>query len=261
MARDNYARIEVGATSRPDWIYLVPTVDPRDFRDRWHAFRAMGEFWDHRLRERLQREFGKLEYINTWEQHRSGWPHGNFLLRSDALLAHVRELGVEVRKTTGHNGEQRDALFPFYRRELARILPECGFGSRVWAELIEPSSAHGMAAYLAKHSIADEFTRSRLKGSDQRCLDAPRGFRGLRSSRGLLPPRKTGSGNYTGFLVKRPIESLADPETGELALTQDDVARLWIESVHTEQRASMRRAVNAWRARWGTDDPGNDSED
>lgn len=261
VAREDYRRIETAATSRRDWVYLVLTLDPREHRDRWAAFRVGGLLWDKRLRRRLEREHGRLEYVQTWEQHRSGFPHVNILLRSPALLDRVRELGIERRTAKGPHGERR-ALFPLWRRDLARLAPECGFGLRVWAELIEPESAQGMAAYLAKHALASELTRAHTKHGDQRPKEAPRHFRRVRSSRGLLPPRKTSSGQWTGFLVKQPVERIVDRTTGEISLDEEQVAQLWVQSHHTDVRTSIRRAVRAWRERWGEcgSDPSDEGE-
>lgn len=257
MAREDYRRIETAATSRREWVYVVLTLDPRAHADRWAAFRVGGELWHKRLRRRLERDYGRLEYVQTWEQHRSGFPHVNVLLRSPELVARVRALGLERRTAKGPHGE-RAALFPLWRRELARLAPECGFGIRVWAEFIEPESAQGMAAYLAKHALAGELTRSHMKHGDQRPTQAPRHFRRLRSSRGLLPPRSTSSGEWTGFLVKRPVELLADRSTGEISLDEAAVERLWVERAHSDVRASIRAAVRAWRRRWS--DPPEDVE-
>jgi hypothetical protein len=55
----------------------------------------------------------------------------------------------------------------------------------VWVEIVD--SGESMAAYLVK--VAHEFSSSRFKVGDQRPLGAPRHFRRLRASRGLLPPR------------------------------------------------------------------------
>lgn len=258
VAREDYRRIEAGAVSRPDWIYAVLTVDPAAFRDRWHAFKVAGDLWNRRLRKRLQRAYGALDHIQTWEQHRSGWPHVNVLVRSDTLLEHVRALGVETRTARGPHGE-REALFPRWRTSVFQdLVHECGFGLRVWAELIEARSASGMAAYLAK--VAGELTRSHLKGGDQRPIEAPRGFHRLRSSPGLLPARAKKS-ELTGFLVRKHVDAiereLVDDATGELrALTFDDVDRLWRERPDV--------AAAEWFKRWARADedtePGSSRE-
>lgn len=234
VARSDYRRIEAGATSRPSWLYLVLTMDPSAHRSRWDAFRVAGELWDNRLRFRMQREWGKLEYVQTWEQHRSGWPHVNVLIRSDALLSHVAELGVEKREAAGPRGP-RVALFPRWRTAwLARAAPAAGFGMRVWAELIEPRSSAAMAAYLAK--VAGELTRSHLKGGDQRPTEAPKGFRRLRASRGLLPPRSVSTGEWTGVIAKRHPDTFADPATGEVRATWEDVEAAWLASADAAAR-------------------------
>lgn len=69
---------------------------------------------------------------------------------------------------------------------MAEAAPASGFGRRVWVEVVDSSEA--MAAYLVK--VAEEFSRSAFKVGDQRPLGAPRHFRRMRASRGLLPARK-----------------------------------------------------------------------
>lgn len=242
VAREDYRRIQAGATSRSSWLYIVLTMDPADHAGRWSAFKVAGELWDHNLRRQLERDYGRLEYVQTWEQHRSGWPHVNLLLRSSSLLEHVRELGIERREADGPQGK-RPALFPRWRRELARLAPRCGFGARVWAEFIEPRSSAGMAAYLCK--VAGELTRSHLKGGDQRPTEAPRGFRRLRASYGLLPPRERGGNEWTGFRVRRPVESFVDHATGEIArLTWEDVERVWLDEAGFAAKVWARQCAS-----------------
>jgi hypothetical protein len=186
VQREDYRRVEAAATSRSWWLYAVLTFDPAAWPDPWAAYQGASRLWDKRLRRRLEREYGRLDYLQTWERTRRGWPHVNLLLRSPALEGLVR--GMPNRRRwieEGGHGRGRLAHWTPWRRYLAAAAPACGFGRRVWVEVVDSSEA--MSAYLVK--VADEFSRSQFKAGDQRPLGAPRHFRRMRASRGLLPPR------------------------------------------------------------------------
>lgn len=222
VTREDYRRIESGAVSRPDWLYAVLTFDPSTFSTPWEAYKAAGEAWDKRLRRRLERAYGRLDYVQTWERHRNGWPHVNLLFRSDTLLEAVRAAGIERRPVDPRNPRVcRVAHFPKWRPWLAHAAPECGFGLRVWVEVVENERA--MAAYLAK--VCGEMTRSNLKHGDQLPRGAPRHFRRLRASRGLLPVRSKGDPSWTGVFAPVAPGAFADRETGEIAPGWSDVHR------------------------------------
>lgn len=202
VAREDFRRIRAGATARRWWTYLVLTFDPADHASPWDAYKAAGSTWDKGLRRRLERRFGRLEYIQTWERHLSGRPHVNVLLRSDGLEEHVKGLPHEHRlvRLKHRPGEGRMAHWTAWRKELQPLARESGFGLRTWVEIVD--SADSVASYLAK--IAHEFASSAFKAGDQRPLGAPPHFRRVRSSRELLPPRER-------IRTLREV----DPETGE----------------------------------------------
>lgn len=222
------------------------TIDPRRHADPFAAFTAAYPMWRKRLRRRIERVYGKLEYIQTWEATRNGWPHVNVLLRSDSMLAHVRELGTRsapVRSKKRGRIERNAITCPKWRAWLKAHAIEAGFGMIAWVEVVEESSA--MAAYLTKvahaSSIADEFVRGAVKKGDQRPLLAPRGFRRLRPSHKLLPPRVRPSGEWIGGIARRASDAFLDPSTGECAPTWTDV-----DAILAERK---RRAVERQEAR------------
>lgn len=202
VAREDYRRVEAAATSRPWWIYAVLTFDPASWPDRWSAYRGASRLWDKRLRRRLERAFGRLDYLQTWERTRREWPHVNLLFASDRLRRYVEERPQRRRWIEeGNHGRGRLAHWTAFRKWLAVAAPAAGFGRRVWVEVVD--SRESMAAYLVK--VAEEFSRSAFKAGDQRPLGAPRHFRRMRASRGLLPERQR-------FAVRREV----DEETGEI---------------------------------------------
>lgn len=202
MAREDYRRVARAATSRPWWIYLVLTFDPSQWSDPWAAYTGAAKLWDKRLRRRLEWAYGRLDYLQTWERTRRGWPHLNLLLRSNELERYVGSLPHRrVWAQEGDHGRGRMAHATAWRRWIAAAAPECGFGRRVWCEIVD--SREALAAYLVK--VATEFSRSAFKDGDQRPLGAPPHFRRLRASRGILPPR-----------MKLDVISRVDRETGEV---------------------------------------------
>lgn len=239
VAYSDFTRIEAAAVSRDRWLYVVLTFDPSDFATPWEAYKAAGRLWDVRLRRALERAYGRLDYLQTFERHRNGWPHVNLLMRSEALLEAVDAEGVELRPVDPRNPRTcRVARFPRWRPWLARAAPAMGFGRRVWVEVVEDTSA--MAAYLTK--VAGELCRAYLKAGDQRPIGAPRHWRRIRASRGLLPPRPKGAPDWTGVLATRPVASYVDPGSGELVASWSDVAEA--------QRAAWARRVGESADRW-----------
>lgn len=235
VAREDFRRVELGAGSASWWLYVVLTFDPSAWADRWAAYSGASRLWDKRLRRRLERSWGRLDYVQTWERTARGWPHMNLLLRSDDLEAHVKGLANRRRWIEeGGHGKGRLAHWTPWRRWLASAAPAAGFGRRVWCEVVD--STESMAAYLVK--VAHEFSSAQFKVGDQRPLGAPRHFRRLRASRGLLPPRAravpvettdrtTGEvtwslraraldapSSWTAVLANRPVEDFEGREPG-----------------------------------------------
>lgn len=203
----DYARVAQALQSRGPWIYAVLTL-PGEWRgwDVWSRYKAAGELWNLRLRKRLQRRYGRVLYVQTWEQHRDGTPHVNLVLGGESLIEDVEAKGDGG--ASYHPRLGRHVRVPRWRRWFADTAAESGFGTRTWVErLWEPSDgaerpSDGLAAYMVKlsHNLvgvdggrssldraAGEVTRGDAK--DQTPLQAPRGFRRLRTSQRLLPPR------------------------------------------------------------------------
>lgn len=160
----DFVRVQAAIKSRKSWAYLVLTYPHNDWPRKSDLYRAGVLHWS-KLRKRLTRAYGRIEYIQTWEAHRSGYPHVNVLVHSDHL----------IRKVSANRQEwRRDWLEP--------NAVESGFGFRTWVEVMRSQDA--MAGYLVK--LASELTGATVKG--QVPVEAPRHFRRLRASRGLLPP-------------------------------------------------------------------------
>lgn len=184
----DFVRIREAISSRDTtgWVYIVLTFDQKQWTDKWAAYKGAVKCWD-KLRKRMTRAFGKIEYIQTWEQHKNGWPHLNLLVHNDRLA------------TLCSDGGQ-------YKVKNGWLEPNAiasGFGMKTWIEPMRDLEA--MSGYMTKlaNKLTAELTDANVK--DQVPLAAPRNFRRLRASRGLLPDIHKDH-DYTGELVQRPIE-------------------------------------------------------
>lgn len=253
VARDDHRRIARAVIARPWWLYAVLTFDPREWRSAWDAYAGGARLWDKRLRRRLERSYGRLEYVQTWERHLNGWPHLNVLLRSPALEDHVRALPERFTWTrSGNHGRGRLAHSTRWRRWLAAIAPACGFGMRVWVEVVDSKAA--ISAYLVK--VADEMSRATFKTGNQSPIGAPPHFRRLRTSRGLLPPRTRCSyqervddetGEVTSWLEEKRVDAPSD-WTGVLSPRPQSEFETR-EPTWTEVADAWEFQANAWKRR------------
>jgi hypothetical protein len=165
---------------RDDWVSLVLTYDPHGWKTAWDMYRAGGLLWD-KLRKRIGREFGKYDYVQTWEAHKSGLPHVNVAIGNRPFFYEAYRNNVE-----------------FVSGWLRPHVLASGFGKQLHVTVIY--DLEGMAAYLSK--ISRELVGAQNK--DQVPYNAPRHFRRLRTSVGLLPPPYKNP-LITGRLVKRPM--------------------------------------------------------
>lgn len=169
--------IQGGMGTRDWWLYLVLTFDPSRFACTWDAYDAFGKLWEKRLLRRLERAFGKLTYVRTTERHVGGrrMPHFNIALSSDTLRDVVERSGVvrKFDKRAGHGGGRWCKLPRSFRRWLNPIVEECGFGKRLWVEVVD--DAHGMGAYIAK--CAHDLGAARFKAGNQVPHGCPPHFR------------------------------------------------------------------------------------
>lgn len=236
----DFSRCSVGVRSRKFWVYAVLTFDPANYRDRWECFEAAGECWDSHLRQALRNELGRFAYLQTWERHLSGWPHVNLILSGESLRDLVERGGVEERE---HHG--RTCLFPRrFRQWLRAAAQRAGFGPVAWVEVLRQDHADAMAGYLVK--LARELTGASSKKGDQSPLMAPKGFRRLRASRGLLPPgpgRRT-EGPITGAVIPVRCDNVARPAR-TTGTREPSAARTW-DHVLAALEEKARRDAEAW---------------
>jgi hypothetical protein len=179
----DFARIRVALSEHSHWTYIVLTYPARDWPDKTTLFRFGVVSWS-RLRKRIIQKFGNIKYIQTWEVHKSMYPHVNVVISNEAMHAKALKL---------YDPERPDWL--------SLMAVPCGFGPQAYCEAIRGHER--MAGYLTKLGL--ELTGAAVK--DQTPVNAPRHFRRIRASRGLLPPRTTNP-DITGQLFKIPAEQL-----------------------------------------------------
>lgn len=165
----DFARCLHALNEHSHWTYLVLTYPHNDWpgaKGLRALFRWGVVHWS-RLRKRLVREFSDLLYIQTWEIHpTSGYPHINLVISNPKL---------HEAATVNHVALRKLVLTPMCRAT--------GFGFCKWAEPLKDSER--MAGYITKLGL--ELTGSHHK--NQTPVNAPKHFRRIRASRGLLPKR------------------------------------------------------------------------
>ncbi|MCK4792280.1 MAG: hypothetical protein KAV87_51600 [Desulfobacteraceae bacterium] len=171
-AAEDFARISQGLSERSSWTYIVLTyADRTGTPEDIYALitRGMQSF-----RQWLTRQYGKHDYIILVEQHKDGFPHVNMLIHNTALHLATAE---QFRAT---------------RRDARKAAIRSGFGKVFWIDNVDMSKSENMAGYLAKLG-ADAQDVGKVAGElgkvSQVPLAAPKRFRRLRASRGLLPKK------------------------------------------------------------------------
>jgi len=184
----DFVRIKKAMGKYKGWLYFVLTFDPEKSKNEWAAYRSGIHKWN-RLRMKFRRRFGKPEYIQTWESTRKGLPHVNVVVHNEALIAYYRE------------DPKR------FERELKDMATSAGFGWQLYVEEVRTSDA--MAGYLVK--LARELVGAAHK--DQVPENAPRHFRRIRASQGLLEPAYHNP-DLTGGLILLPLVEAQERQKG-----------------------------------------------
>lgn len=177
----DWVRVKEAVNKRDDWVYVVLTYDPKDWPNWLDQYRESKSIWQV-MQKRLIRKYGPLAYIQTWERHLKGGLHVNLLLGNAKIKKEVRCDWRAWRKSV-----------------LEPMAVASGYGRRTWVQEFQSGTAKAMAGYLTK--LARELVGAGGKG--QIPFDAPKHFRRLRASRGLLPP--VARSDMTGFLALMPL--------------------------------------------------------
>jgi hypothetical protein len=187
--------------NRQHWSLLTLTFKHREWKKtRLDLLFRFGYTAWSRLRKRLDCECGRIWYIQTWEIHKSMYPHCHVAISNENLHRHAEDCDIWER-VYGH------VKTPWKKNYLEDAVEECGFGTT--CHLMPIRHGAEMAGYLVKTAM--ELTGAGPK--NQIPINAPRHFRRLRASKGLLPKRHKDE-HKTGALVKLPVDELEIADDG-----------------------------------------------
>jgi len=180
----DFRRIEAALKNNPGfWVYMVFTFDPKDWFNEFQAYKGLLSCWE-KFRLRFERKFGKFQYVNLCEKHKNGRPHINILIRNEKFGELCKENWRRIKS---------DWVEPH--------LIASGFGLNCYVEPVRDESA--MAGYCVKLMN----TIGEVVKTTQAPVNAPKNFRRLRASRGLLPP-PIKNPDITGRLEMQPFEKV-----------------------------------------------------
>lgn len=183
----DYARIREALDINPGrWLFLVLTFDPKRYDDKESAYISIKRN-TNALLKRLKREYGKILYIQSVEQHQKGWPHVNMLLKFD----------TEFIKTD-------EDCEKFRARWFVPNAVDCGFGKMLSCEIAK-GDGNAVANYIAKTGLAIIGEVSKVS---QVPLNAPIGTRRIRATQKLLKPVKAENTENTGCLIASSVEQI-----------------------------------------------------
>lgn len=190
VSRQDYMRISQAMMKKSRWVFMVLTIDRRDFKSHTHAYREICINLVL-LRKRMERAFGKLVYLRVVEQHTTApFPHLNFVFNCQGIFDQYPD---------------DESLYEWLKRWLTPNARQCGFGVIHTASYVESQKA--VSEYMAKAAIHSELSKR-----SQVPLDAPVHFRRIGATRGLLPPRKGEKTGWKGELIKSPLPSLTSSD-------------------------------------------------
>lgn len=214
----DFVRIRDAMLSRgPHWVEVVLTLPHKNFHDPFAAFVSLYSMFQ-KVVQRLSYEYGRIEYFQTVEIHKDGFPHLNVGLFNEKIW-----------QACEGEGWRR------WRQVLKPIVVACGFGYVLHVSPLWDGESARLAAYFIKLSgkLSGEFTGADAK--NQSPVNAPRNFHRLRSSRGLLAPIFR-PGKHVGQLIR-------GIDIGKVDLSPEG----WIEL--EKGRLERRRAKEAAKQR------------
>lgn len=164
-------------------VYRVWQLLYKRITRKLKEFRWDGRRWVKRPKGDRDRE--KVLVIAAIEQHSKGWPHLHVALRHAVLHSYC-------------TGESARVLWV---RWLKNEAMRCGFGFK--GSISAARNRDAIAGYVVKVSAIP----GELSKGVQVPVRAPKGFRRIRASHGLLPP-KTKNENVTGALFQEKARDL-----------------------------------------------------
>jgi hypothetical protein len=194
-AQMDFARCREAIDRREDWIYMVLTVPRKGTME--DMYKSLVRKWQSLCQWAKRRYKEKFEYIMVVEEHKDGWPHANVLVYGENFVADVKSRGWRA-----------------VREDLNVAAERCGWGLRFYLSLV--NSRDAALRYSLKLGIEKKAAEQLKDGQivsevvklTQAPVHSPRGFRRLRTSKGLLPP------------IKKPDDENFEIKNGCLLTTQ-----------------------------------------
>ena len=233
VAATDFARIRDGLElcDPEELVYLVVTLAQGEEAEKGvtssSAFAELPRKWTT-LIQSIRRKYGPSSYVKTTEQHRSGWPHVNVILRSRGLADAIKQ-----RRRGGQHavtGDLRDTIV------------SAGFGPVAWID--RPRDVDAIAGYIIKLAHRETLTGEVVKLS-QLPVNAPFRTRRLSSTPRFLPPRRGSTGEWTGELVKQSLAEARQLEALAAELRKESL-RTWF--FRALSLSTLRAAVPPQRA-------------
>jgi hypothetical protein len=187
-AESDYARIKEAMANHAHWSHVVLTYHNWTGRNLKSLWTQSLRNWSM-LRKRIRRKWGSFVYVQTWEVTRKGCPHCHMAVSN----AGIHEACEPIPQYLDREARTEIGQYNF-RQTIGEMAVACGFGPRGFVEAIWGKD--GFARYLEK--LKRELTQAASKS--QLPLDAPRHFRRLRASVGLIPPLHKDD-DVTGHLI------------------------------------------------------------
>lgn len=200
-----FARLTASIARVPDfWSFFTLTLNPRSFKSREAMYKAAGQKWQL-FRHALKYKFGYDHFFIAFEiSLRQGALHIHGIVRSKRLFAAVAHAPGEP-VVAGKPSRGAAAVWKDWLKPTAVSL---GFGFKCDVSAVRDHGA--MSGYLVKSSgISGELSQANSK--DQLPIDAPKGFRRIRASKGFLVP-KLKNEELTGELIQRPAQFFLDKQ-------------------------------------------------
>ena len=214
VAATDFSRIRDGLIDCDpnELVFLVLTLDQRAEEANGLTARTSYATVQRRwqtLIQRIRRDYGETKVVRTTEQHRTGWPHINVVLKSPGLSASLK--GRFDRGARAVSGSLRDAIV------------SAGFGPVGWVD--RPRDATAIAGYIVKLAHRETLVGEVVKLS-QLPVMAPFRTRRLNATPGFLPKKLGSTGEWTGELAKQSLAEVRRLEALGVELARED-AKKW----------------------------------
>ena len=199
VRRKDFSRMQRGFQRNPgQYVFAVLTFDPKKIGKK-KAYQSISKF-SNALVKKIERSYGKIVGVQAVEQHKSGYPHLNFVFKFDEV-----------------HGIDKEFIHSFLKRFLTPEAVKCGFGRKTSADLIGEGEVDKVLSYVSKTGLS--IISGETNKQSQVPMEAPKGFRRLRSIRGFLKEKKRES-EYTGGIVKSSLEEigLSNDSMGDRAM-------------------------------------------